>query len=53
MMMTSCAQRQSTGGGNEARTRQVSFWKKHQMILQNCADLSNMCNVKILVSSDC
>ena len=35
---------------SNARVRQVNFWKKHQTILQHCADLSDTCNVKILVS---
>ena len=35
----------------ESRVRKVAFWKKHQTILQNCADLSNLCGMKILVSS--
>ena len=34
----------------ELRVRRVAFWKKHQTILQNCADLSNLCGMKILVS---
>jgi len=34
---------------SEARIRQIAFWKKHQSILQNCADLSKMCDMKILV----
>jgi hypothetical protein len=40
-----------TAKQSEARLRQVNFWKKHQIILQHCADLSNTCNTKILVSS--
>jgi hypothetical protein len=35
---------------SDARISQIAFWKKHQSILQNCADLTQMCNVKILVS---
>ena len=31
--------------------RQAAVWKRHQTILQNCADLSDICGVKILV--DC
>jgi hypothetical protein len=37
---------------NEARIRTIAFWKKHQSILQNCADLSQLCDMKILVCFD-
>lgn len=29
--------------------KQIAFWKKHQTLLQNCADLSNRSGVKVLV----
>ena len=32
--------------------KQITFWEKHQTLLQKCANLSNKCGVKILVSSD-
>jgi hypothetical protein len=32
--------------------RPASFWKKHQLILQHCAELSSLCNAKILVGYD-
>jgi hypothetical protein len=28
---------------------QASFWKKHQALLQKCADLTDQCGVKVLV----
>jgi hypothetical protein len=31
------------------QARRVMFWKKHQTILQSCADLSNKCGAKVLV----
>ena len=34
---------------NGAHVRKIAFWKKHQSILQSCADLSKMCDMKILV----
>lgn len=43
---SSCSSRPS-----ETRMRQAAVWKRHQTILQNCADLSDICGVKILV--DC
>jgi len=38
---------QSSG---DFRSRQVSFWKKHQTMLQMCADLTEKCGAKVLVS---
>ena len=38
---------------SDTRIRQVAFWKKHQSILQNCADLSQTCGMKILVCVCC
>ena len=35
------------------RGRQVSFWKKHQTMVQLCADLTNRCGAKVLVSRVC
>jgi len=40
----------SSASPADSRVRKVAFWKKHQTILQNCADLSNLCGMKILVS---
>ena len=31
------------------RAKQVSFWKKHQTMLQICADLTDRCGAKVLV----
>jgi hypothetical protein len=31
------------------RAKQVSFWKKHQTMLQICADLTERCGAKVLV----
>jgi hypothetical protein len=34
---------------SEARAKQVLFWKKHQTMLQMCADLTKRCGAKVLV----
>jgi hypothetical protein len=31
------------------RVKQVAFWKKHQTMLQMCADLTSRCGAKVLV----
>ena len=36
--------------GDNYRSRQVSFWKKHQTMVQLCADLTTRCGAKVLVS---
>ena len=35
---------------SEQHQKQIVFWKKHQALLQNCADLSSKCGAKILVN---
>ena len=49
-MQAAAAAAAATVTENHYRTRQVGFWKRHQILLQMCADLSNRCGAKVLVS---